>query len=185
MASNPYEDMTTERDASEDFLRALRREPSETTSAMFDGINFENLVTDSIEEPRLDHKWGAAAATIADIVRGGQLQFKASRPVEIAGLQILLYGRLDALKAGTIYDIKFSRSYDRGKFFDSTQHPMYFELIPEATRFEYLVSDGFSVWTEAYDREDTPSIIPVAADFLEYLVAVDLIGIFKDHWGAR
>lgn len=187
LTGNPYEDMTTEKNSAEDFLCALKREPSEITDAMQDGIDFENLVSVYANNGELEeeNKWHDAAQRIADYVRGGQLQFKASRVVEICGLPILLYGRLDALKAGAIYDIKFSRKYERGKYFDSTQHPMYLDLIPEAMRFQYLISDGTSVWTETYEREEVPSIIPVAADFLQYLTATDLMPIFKENWRAK
>lgn len=62
-------------------------------------------------------------------MRGGVLQYKARKPIEAGGMQLLLYGRLDCLKAGEIIDIKFSKGYDVGKYFSSTQHPAYFELI--------------------------------------------------------
>jgi hypothetical protein len=59
MRSNPYEDATTENDPFEEFLRVLRREPTETTEAMRNGIEFENLVTAIVngEEVDEDHKW--------------------------------------------------------------------------------------------------------------------------------
>lgn len=45
MKDNPREDATTERDAYAEFLTTLRREPTPTTEAMQNGIDFENLVT--------------------------------------------------------------------------------------------------------------------------------------------
>ena len=45
MKDNPYEDMTTERDYFQEFLTVLKREPTETTEAMRNGIEFEDLVT--------------------------------------------------------------------------------------------------------------------------------------------
>ncbi len=80
-------------------------------------------------------------------------------------MDVVLYGRLDALKAGTIYDIKFSKGYERGKFYSSTQHPTYMLLIPEAQTFSYLVSNGMDVWTECYRRDETPDIRPIISDF--------------------
>ena len=47
---------------------------------------------------------------------GGVLQYRARKEVCVGGLTLVLYGRLDALLAGGIYDIKFSKGYDRGKF---------------------------------------------------------------------
>ena len=56
---------------------------------------------------------------------------------------------------------------------------MYFELVPEAQRFVYVVSNGSEVWTEAYDREDTPSIIPVIEDFLRWLERHGLLETYE------
>lgn len=185
MKDNPYEDATTERDPYGEFLTALRREQTPTTEAMQKGIDFENLVTDITNgggDP--SHNWYDAASKVAAIVQGGPLQVKASREIQIGGMTILLYGRLDNLKAGVIRDIKFSSGYERGKYIDSTQHPTYFEIIPEAIAFEYLVSNGTDVWTERYERQDTRSIIPVIADFLDWLQAMGLMSEYKEKWVA-
>lgn len=187
MRDNPYADATQEDTSKEDFLRVLRREPTPTTEAMQRGIDFENLVTDIVRGAEIDpeEKWGRAAKAVADIVSGGQLQYVATKAVTINGLELLLYGRLDALKAGAIYDIKFSSGYERGKFIDSTQHPMYMELVPEADFFSYLVSDGNEVWTENYRRDETPSIIPTIVDFLRWLNETGNMEIYLKYWGAR
>lgn len=188
MEENPYEDATNETDPMGDFLKVLRREPREPTEAMQNGIDFEDMVTSIANgaewQTDKEHRWYNAAAKVADIVRGGSFQFKARKQIEVAGTPILLYGILDVLKAGTIYDVKFSKSYDRGKYIDSTQHPTYFELVPEAFAFKYLVSNGSSLWTETYRRDETPSIIPVAADFLGWLEAVDLMDVYRKNWVA-
>ena len=89
------------------------------------------------------------------------------------------------LKAGSIYDIKFSKSYDRGKYYGSTQHPMYLELVPEADFFSYIVSDGNEVWTEKYRKDETPSIIPTIVDFLRWLNETGNMEIYLKYWGAR
>lgn len=187
MKDNPYADATTEDSSKEDFLRVLRREPTPTNEAMQNGIDFENLVTEIVHGAIVpdDDKWGKAAKKVASFVCGGQLQYVATKQVTVGGLDLLLYGRLDALKAGDVYDIKFSKSYDRGKFVDSTQHPMYLTLVPEAVAFTYLVSDGNEVWTEKYRRDETPSIIPTIADFLRWLQGTGYMPIYLEHWGAR
>ena len=109
MKENPYEDASNVKDPLEDFMRVLRREPTETTEAMQRGIDFEDLVTD-IVNGRGDesNRWYDAASRVACIVRGGVLQFKASKAIQVYGLDFVLYGRLDSLKAGEIFDIKFS-----------------------------------------------------------------------------
>ena len=140
---NPYEDLTTEGDPLAEFMLVLKREPTPRTEAMQNGIDFENLVTAIVnghDDP--NNPWSWAAGQIAAIINGGQLQFKARRKIQVRGMDVVLYGRLDALKAGTIYDIKFSKGYERGKLYSSTQHPTYMLLIPEAQTFSYLVSNG-------------------------------------------
>lgn len=185
MKDNPYEDSTTERDSYQEFLKALRREPSEQTEAMSNGIEFEDLVTDIVNgDADTDHKWYEAACKVARIIKGGWLQYKTKKEITVSGERILLYGRLDVLKAGEIIDIKFSKGYERGKYIDSTQHPTYLELIPEAGQFTYLVSNGSEVWTETYRRDETPNIITIIESFLEYLKGNGLWEVYVSHWTA-
>lgn len=185
MRENPYEDASNEKDPLEDFIRVLRREPTETTEAMQKGIDFEDLVTDIVKGCGDEsNRWYAAASRVADIVRGGVLQFKARKDIKVHGLDIILYGRLDCLNAGEILDIKFSGSYDRGKYFGSTQHPVYLEIVPEAKAFTYLVSNGTEVWTERYLREDTPAISPIIYDFIDWLSVQGLLKLFQEKWQA-
>lgn len=183
---NPYEDATTERDPMEEFMLTLRREPTPTTEAMQNGIDFENLV-DAIPRNRADpnDKWYDAAVIVADKVRGGYPQYRARRVISAGGLELVLYGRIDWLKAGNIIDVKFTKNYDPGKYYDSTQHPVYFELIPEARNFTYLASNGSSVWPETYTREETRSIIPIIEDFFEWLNTMGLMDLYKEKWLAK
>ena len=188
MKEDPYADATTERDPYYEFLDVLNRVPTPTTEAMQNGIDFEELVTSIANgaewQTDKENKWYDAAAKVAGIVRGGQFQYKAKKVVTVGGIEFLLYGRLDVLKAGTIYDIKFSKSYDRGKFFSSTQHPLYLKLIPEAREFTYLISNGTDVWTETYTPTETRSIFPVISDFTDWLVDHDLWKIYAEKWEA-
>ena len=186
MKGNPYEDLTTERDAEEEFLRVLRREPTETTEAMRNGIEFEDLVTQIAagEDVDTEHKWYAAAVKAAEKIKDGTVQYKAKAETMINGIRVLLYGRIDFLKAGEVIDTKFSKSYERGKYFDSTQHPMYLRLIPEAHSFTYLVSNGTEVWSETYRRDETPPIEPVIAYFFCWLERKGWMDIYKKHWEA-
>ena len=189
MKEDPYADATTERDPYKEFLDVLNRVPTPTTEAMQNGLDFEDLVQVTAEHGSIpygygEEKWYDAAAKVANIVRGGQFQYKAKKTVTVGGIEFLLYGRLDVLKAGTIYDIKFSKSYDRGKYFSSTQHPLYLKLIPEAREFTYLISNGTDVWTETYTPTETRSIFPVISDFTDWLVDHDLWKIYAEKWEA-
>ena len=185
MKDSPYEDATTERDSYQEFLQTLCREQGEQTEAMRNGIEFEDLVTDIVNgKADTEHKWYEAASKVASIVKGGQLQYTAKKKVTVSGIEILIYGRLDVLKAGEVIDIKFSKGYERGKYLSSTQHPTYLELIQEAERFTYLVSNGTEVWTETYRRDETPDITVIIASFLECLKANDLWELYEKHWTA-
>ena len=186
MKDDPYEDATTEKDAYAEFMATLRRERTPTTEAMQNGIDFEDLVT-AITHGAGDtsNDWYKAAAEVARILDGSLLQVTAQKEIQVGGTSILLYGRLDALKAGIIRDIKFSRKYDRGKYIKSTQHPVYLEIVPEATAFEYVVSNGSEVWTERYEREDTPSIIPTIEAFLDWLRDTGNMEIYQEKWMAK
>lgn len=184
MKENPFEDLTTaERDPMAEFMQTLNRDPTTPNEAMQNGIDFENMVTDITKgggDP--NHNWYEAAAKVANCVRGGQLQYRARKQIEVGGMTLTLYGRLDCLKAGRIADIKFSKSYDAGKYFSSTQHPTYFELVPEALEFTYLVSNGSAVWPETYRREETRSIYPIISDFFDWLRAQGLMETYKKKW---
>ena len=169
---DPYADATTERDNYAEFLDVLNRVQTPPTEAMQNGLDFEELVT------------SIANGADYQVVRGGQFQLKAKKYVTVNGIDFLMYGRLDVLNAGTIYDIKFTKNYDRGKYFGSTQHPMYFELIPEASRFTYLVSNGTDVWTETYTREETRSIYPAISDFTDWIRDQGLFPIYAEKWEA-
>lgn len=186
MKENPFEDATTERDPMAEFMQVLRREPTQTTEAMMNGNLFEDLVlriVNGCADP--GEQWYSAAEKVACRVRGGVTQFRVSRTIHVDGMTFLLYGRLDWLKAGEIVDIKFTKNYDPGKYFDSTQHPIYFELVPEAHAFTYMVSNGNAVWFETYRREESFSIYPVISNFLEWLTAAGLMDIYKEKWLAK
>ena len=185
ISENPYEDATSERDPMAEFMSVLHREPTPATDAMMDGICFEDLVTHIVNGGgNPDQPWYAAAEQIADVVNGGALQCVAKRKTTVNGIDLLMYGRLDALRGGHIYDIKYSKRYDVGKYIDSTQHPMYMYLVPEAQDFTYLVSNGKDVWRETYDRESTPDILPTVAHFLDWLKINDLEQVYFEHWKA-
>ena len=187
--------------AEADFLRALRRERGEPSPAMLAGRGFEALCYDIADgrfrpgrnvesgEPMFPPTY-PGALQVARIINGGVWQVKLSKQISVGGRDFLLYGILDAVKAGTIYDIKYkTRSLGSVElpalYADSPQHPMYFALCPEATRFEYLVSDGQLMYAEAYERGDVAPIEATIGDFMEYLNRACLTGVYERHWVAR
>lgn len=184
LRENPYADEAE--DPWADFRSALKKEERPASDAMLKGIAFENSVNRYVlhgtipEEPYTD-----AVMRFGSLCSGGMLQYAASAKETINGVQLLLYGRLDCLRAGVIYDIKYSGHYDKGKFFDSTQHPMYLHLVPEAMEFCYLISNGSATWEERYRRDEVPDIIPRISDFLGWLETVGLMDLYRENWGAK
>ena len=203
MLENPYE--SEDHNPMDEFMQVLRREPTPTTEAMEKGITFEKLVMAIADGSKYfghipvdpkdpsagmvprdigNHPWYAPAKEAAAIVRGGIMQYVAKRPVTVDGIDLLLYGRLDVLKAGGIYDIKFTSRYEAGKYFDSTQHPMYMFIVPEAGSFTYLASNGSYLWRETYQREETGDILVTVSQFLSWLRDQGLEQTYFKEWGA-
>jgi hypothetical protein len=181
-----------EDDALEDFKRTLNREPVEPTDAMRDGIEFENEVYKAaagIARPA-HPKWESGIQQVAAYLRGAQVQVKASRELDVRGMRFLVYGILDGLKAGTIYDVKKkSKSFGSlelaGSYFDSAQHQAYFYIVPDAIEFKYLVSDGQDLYTETYRPEDCTPISETVAAFIDSIDSMGLLLLYKEKWLAK
>ena len=171
----------------DDFLSTLRRERKPQSKAMLDGIRFENMVHAVSEGAEIgpDQEWYRPVVEICEIVTHGQYQVKASRPMAVDGVEFVCYGILDFLKAGVIYDTKFSRTYRVGKYLDSPQHPMYFYLCPEVRRFEYIISDGNYVYREVYLPEDTEPIEKTIRQFMAWLDKTNLVGLYCQNWRSK
>lgn len=171
----------------DDFLSTLRRERKPQSKAMLDGIRFENMVHAVSEGAEIgpDQEWYSPVVEICEIVTQGQYQVKASRPLVVDGVEFVCYGILDFLKAGVIYDTKFSRTYRVGKYLDSPQHPMYFYLCPEVRRFEYIISDGNYVYREVYLPEDTEPIEKTIRQFMSWLDKTNLVGLYCQNWRSK
>ena len=174
----------------EEFLSVLRREKTEQTQAMKDGIEFERLVWECAcgKEPEEKHKWAQGIREIAEIVRGGAYQVALSDEAEIEGEEYLLYGIVDFVKQGVIFDVKFSKRYEnRGNvnyYLTSPQAPMYLRLLPGAKQFVFLISDGAQVFSEAYTQEEITPIEKTAAAFTENLKQRGLWDVYTAFWRA-
>ena len=182
----------TDPDAGEDeflsFLDAIERKPKPKSKAMQDGIAFESEVNrwalsghTGIEDER-ERK---AVIQFGNRLQGAQLQVRAEKAVEIDRMPFLLVGVADALKAGIISDIKRPVKYEYGKYFASTQHPMYLELFPEAVRFDYLIFDGAYCYREQYRRGDCQPIHDTIRAFVRYMKDADLMESYKNFWEVK
>ena len=178
------------------FLHTLRREPedldAEQRQRIQNGHDFENEVyKEASGQLRAPHpKWERGICEIAYFLKGAQFQVTASREIEVDGITFLVYGILDALREGTIYDVKFkNKSFGSldlaGDYLNSPQHPLYFYLVPEARQFRYMVSDGQDLYMEQYEPEDCLSAADLILQFVQFLKANNLMDTYLEHWQAR
>ena len=171
-------------DGYEDFLRTLRREPKPVTKAMLDGQRFENVLNNVLKGEPIpeDHEWYGVIMQMAEELYGAQQQVTIFKEIPVDGETVLLHGVLDYLKAGKIYDCKFSKKYHFNKYLGSPQHPMYLRLVPEASQFVYIISDGAYVFREQYDRDDITPIDYTIHHFFEFLKVQNLWETFVENW---
>lgn len=163
-----------QKDAFESFLKTLQRIKEPPNFFMKRGLEFE------------DACYNGEVPIISDIVRGGAFQVYAEKDIEVDGYSIRMLGYLDALKEGTIYDIKRVNRYDLQKYFSSYQHHIYFELVPEATDFVYLIGSGsgvnVNVYFEQYTRQEMIDIKGVIHNFFQFLDENDLTQTYIENW---
>lgn len=168
------------------FVSTLRREEKEPTQAMQDGILFEDMVNRLVAgEPLTDTpnaKWDAAARRFSGRCAGGLSQVPVIGDLSVAGMDFVLYGVCDYVKAGLVMDIKKVVRYEYGKYQHSPQHPMYLHLLPEAKRFDYLIFDGSNCHIETYRREDCKPIEQTISEFIRFLEDTGGLDIYKHFW---
>ena len=171
-------------DGYDDFIRALNREKKQPTIAMLDGIRFESCVNNVLDGSPIseDHEWYKPVTQLARYLEGSQQQVTIFKDIRVDGVDFLLHGVLDFLRAGVIYDTKYSKTYRLNKYLKSPQHPMYLELAPEAYRFEYLICDGAWLYKEVYPREIVEPIEPTIRNFMNYLDMHNLVDIYTEKW---
>ena len=177
-------------DALTDFLNTLNRVPKETTQEMQNGIDFENAVYATAAGLAPSRPaWEKGIRAVAEIIKCAPVQVKAQRDLSVHGMDLLVFGIMDALKAGVIYDVKFlNKGFGSvelaGKYLDSPQHPAYFYIEPDAYEFQYLVSDGQDLYVEKYTPAITRPFHEIAEEFLAYLAAMNLLDTYKGKWTA-
>ncbi len=160
-------------DAYNDFINTLNKIHTPPNFFMERGIQFEQDCVDGKVE------------VISDLIKGGVFQATGTKVIEVDNVEILLYGKLDCLKAGIIYDIKRVSKYETPKYFNSYQHHLYMELIPEAIAFTYLINDGEQTYIETYRRDEVKPMAPVIHHFFNWLKERNLFGVFQEKWKSK
>ena len=155
--------------AKEDFIRVLKREPQEPNEAMKRGIEFEDACY-------------RGETCISPIIKDGCYQIVGKKKVCVDGINFLMYGRLDVLKGGIIYDIKRVAKYNSQKYVKSYQHGFYMDLFQSAYKFTYLVYDGYNLFTEDYYRGQYMETTKVISQFINWLKDNNLFDLYKKYW---
>lgn len=170
----------------EDFIKVLNKEPFEDTESIIKGKEFEAYMQENYEE-----------------TKNGAYQVKVSKEYG----DYLLYGIIDCLKSGIIYDYKYTKNYDVGKFFNNHQTLMYLEMVPEASKMVYLITNKFDkddyadidyidtgkiVYTvgDIFKEEYTKDMFPETIDsilhkFEQWLKAYNLFDLYTEKWKCK
>jgi len=178
-------------DGYESLMRTLSRQREPPTEAMLNGVAFESAVNHVLNGGSLDGlsdpaaKWNQGIIRTAELLRGAQQQVTVQKDIIVDGVCFNLYGILDFLKAGIIYDTKFSSSYYLNKYLGSPQHSAYFYLVPEAYEFQYVICDGKFVCRETYRPEDTKPIETYIRQFMQYLDRHNLVDLYCENFDMK
>ena len=170
----------------EDFIKVLNKEEFEPTESILKGFEYEKYMQENYEE------------TI-----NGAYQVKVSKEYG----DYLLYGIVDCLKNGIIYDYKYTKNYDVGKFFNNHQTLMYLEMIPEASKMVYLITNKFNkveqpdlnfkdvskieyevgnIFREEYTKDMFPETIEsVLHKFEQWLKIYNLYDVYTEKWKCK
>lgn len=173
-------------DNRDELIKRIMRLKKEKTTAMQRGIDFETAVTKYAHGQGLTTDLSQteieAVRKFGNLCKGGVEQVPISGQIAVNGMRFQCYGICDFVKAGRIFDIKRVSRYEYGKYQHSPQHPMYLELLPEATRFDYLIFDGSRWYIETYRRGDFEPIRRTIGAFVNYLRDTNTMDIFRANW---
>lgn len=162
-----------EESAEAEFLASLRKEKVAPNEDMQAGIDFENRVeavcmgkpVSFLEGPGYER----CVREVADMVAGGTWQVNTSQTITVNGVTFWLHGRMDVLKGPWIYDLKFSKTFDVGKYRDAPQTLAYPACEPGPLGIRYVVCDGSRVFVDQYRREDIAPVEGLLADFWNWM----------------
>ncbi len=188
--------------AEAEFIAVLKKERYPDNPDMLAGRAFETRVrlisepgqdwltekdTKDLDETRdgMTTEYYNTVREIAEIVSGGLWQVPLSEKVTIDGVHFLLYGRLDVIKLG-VYDLKFSHTFETGKYLTAPQTRMYMTLASDAPWMKYLISNGKNVFEDFYLRQDVEPIYPMVRDFWNWLETYPKFkSLYLQNWESK
>lgn len=154
----------------EDFIKVLNKEEFEPSANILKGFEFEKYMQENYQE-----------------TKGGAYQVKVSKEYG----DYLLYGIIDCLKDGIIYDYKYTQNYEVGKFFNNHQTLMYLEMVPEAKKMIYIITNKFEdepgdIFKEEYTKDLFPETIDsILHKFIEWLKTYNLYDLYTEKWKCK
>ena len=172
----------------EDFIKVLNKEEFEPSESILKGFEYEKYMQENYEE-----------------TKNGAYQVKVSKEYG----DYLLYGIIDCLKGGIIYDYKYTKNYEVGKFFNNHQTLMYLEMVPEAKKMVYLITNKFKkemplsaplnyeycgeyeyvvgeIFREEYTKDMFPeTMYSIIHKFEEWLKAYNLFDLYTENWKCK
>lgn len=165
----------------DDFLKVLRREQIEDTGKFEKGNDFEEYMVKNYPE-----------------TLNGCYQVKLYKNID----NFVVYGKADCIKAGVITDYKFTSNYDVGKFYGSYQTAVYMELVPEAYKMEYVISNNFkkdnvvgnweedkeqfNLFKEEYYRNELKiDLRSEIYTFMSWLDKLGLLSVYQSNWESK
>ena len=170
----------------EDFIKVLNKEEFEPTESILKGFEYEKYMQENYEE-----------------TLNGAYQVKVSKEYG----DYLLYGIIDCLKGGIIYDYKYTQNYEVGKFFNNHQTLMYLEMVSEAKKMVYLITNKFEkleypdmdfknianvkyeigdIFREEYTRDMFPETVDsILHKFEEWLKTYNLFDLYTEKWKCK
>lgn len=191
--------------ARDEFIGVMKRIRSPDNPAMMDGRAFEARVRiacdpmhtewmtdndrydlDQTSRMEDDDECKACIAELADRLRGGVWQIALSRTERIDGIEFVKYGRIDVLKYG-IVDIKYSHTFESGKYLDKAQTKMYLDLAPAAPWMQYAVCDGKVIYYgDKFLREDVAPINEDIRNFWNWIQNdKELFDLYVENWQSK
>lgn len=134
--------------------------------------------------------------------KNGCYQVKVYKEIIINGIKYIIYGKTDCLKAGVITDYKYTGTYDVGKFYGSYQTAVYMEVIEEAYKMQYIISDNFdknkltdnweedkekfNLYKEEYYRNELKIDLSEEINtFMKWLERFNLLKLFQEKWESK
>lgn len=170
----------------EDFVKVLNKEEFEPTESILKGFEYEKYMQENFEE-----------------TLNGAYQVKVSKEYG----DYLLYGIIDCLKGGIIYDYKYTKNYEVGKFFNNHQTLMYLEMVPEAKKMVYLITNKFDkteypdlnfkdvskveyevgdIFREEYTKDMFPETMnSILHKFEQWLKQYNLFDLYTEKWKCK